>query len=103
MVSLRDYSNLSRRDFLYSVLEIEGKELFVGCTHLTANLTDSAPYAGKFTGWEQENLKQSEYLLTKIEELSQGRPQAIMGDFNFSPGVPNQGIEANFEKKFFSF
>ncbi|MBI2519800.1 MAG: endonuclease/exonuclease/phosphatase family protein [Bdellovibrio sp.] len=103
MVSLRDYSTLSRRDLLYGVFEVEKKEVFVGCTHLTANLTDSAPYAGKFSGWEQENLKQSEYLLTKIEQLAAGRPQAIMGDFNFSPAVPSQGIEANFEKSLLAF
>ncbi|OFZ12963.1 MAG: hypothetical protein A2X86_09045 [Bdellovibrionales bacterium GWA2_49_15] len=103
MVSMRDYSTLSRRDFLHAMVEVEGKEIFVGCTHLTANLTDSAPYAGKFSGWEQENLKQSEYLISKIEELSHGRPQIIMGDFNFSPGVPSQGIEANFEKSFLAF
>ncbi len=103
MIPMRYYSTLTRRDFLYATLEADGKELFVGCTHLTANFTDTVPYAGPFANWEQENLKQTELILSKLESLAKGKPQAIMGDFNSSPVIPNYKIDGNFERTYSEF
>jgi len=104
LLPLRQYSTLTRRDFLYATIQAsDDKQLFVGCTHLTANLTDSAPYAGAFESWGKENLKQVEYLLPQFETLAAGLPMAIMGDFNFGPSYTHSNIQANFEDSYQSF
>ena len=89
-----DDSTLSRRGALTVTLE-SGEEVF--CTHLTANLTN-VPYTGKFGSWEAENKVQSEYLAEAA--LMAPRGSILMGDFNFSPDFPEDGIEGEFAESY---
>lgn len=89
-----DDSTLSRRGALKATLE-SGEEVF--CTHLSANLTN-VPYTGKFGSWEGENKVQAEYLAEKALMAREG--SIILGDFNFSPSMPEVGVDGDLEENY---
>ncbi|MBI2519154.1 MAG: endonuclease/exonuclease/phosphatase family protein [Bdellovibrio sp.] len=103
LTSMRELSTLTRRDFLYAEVDLPGGALFVGCTHPSANLAQSAPYTGPFRDWEEENAQQMKFIDEKISLLAAGKPMAILGDFNFGPSFPEQNIVGEFEKNYWDF
>ena len=63
-------ATLTNRGALYASVSVNGKEHFVGCTHLTANLIVSAPYANDppYTKGDIVVYKREVYTITHIEE-----------------------------------
>ncbi len=103
LTSMRELSTLTRRDFLYAEVDLPGGPLFVGCTHPSANLSQSAPYTGPFRDWEEENAQQMKFIDEKISQLANSKPMAILGDFNFGPTFSEQEIVGEFEKNYCDF
>lgn len=91
VIDLSDISFLNRRAALYA--EVDGKA--VVCTHLTANLDGTAPYAGKFANWSEENAAQVQKLL---KETQTEKPTFLMGDFNCGFKDEANGLEGEFEE-----
>lgn len=91
VIDMSDISFLNRRAALYA--EVDGKA--VVCTHLTADLDGTAPYAGKFANWSEENLAQVEKLL---KETDSAKPTFLMGDFNCGFKDEANGLEDEFEQ-----
>ena len=91
IIDMSNISFLNRRAALYA--EVDGKA--VVCTHLTADLDGTAPYAGKFANWSEENLAQVEKLL---KETDSSKPTYLMGDFNCGFKDEANGLEDEFEK-----
>src|SRR5690606_30482656 len=65
--SMEDFtsiSTLNRRRALKATLDIDGKDLTVYCGHLSADLSKTVPYTGKFNSWAEENSVQISTLMT---------------------------------------
>lgn len=79
-IDLKEISTLNRRGALQARIEIDGKSLDVMCTHISADLTNTAPYTGPYQSWGQENAAQ----LKKLLDISRHSvlPKVFMGDFN---------------------
>lgn len=92
VLDFSDISTLSRRQSLYS--EIDGVGVY--CTHLSANLENDAPYAGKFSSWGEENFAQAKRLSSLA--LEKTVPTVLMGDFNCGYSIPGTGIEEDLAK-----
>jgi len=109
------YSTTVNRGTIYATLKVNRQEMLTFCTHLTANLTTSAPYVGSVpykgnlrfkNGWAKENyfqtLKMVELgeVISALESMKPGpwkkMPQVFMGDFNFGPNIRKYGIEGDF-------
>lgn len=103
LTSMRALSTLTRRDFLYAEVDLPGGPLFVGCTHPSANFTQTAPYTGPFRDWEEENAQQMKLVDGTITQLASGKPIALLGDFNFGPTFAEQNIVGDFEKNYWDF
>ncbi|TDJ06083.1 MAG: hypothetical protein E2O68_05495 [Deltaproteobacteria bacterium] len=116
---LSKYSTTVNRGVIYASLKINGQEMLALCTHLTANLTTSAPYVGSVpykgdlefkNGWAKENyfqtLKMIELgeVIAALESMKPGpwkkMPQVYMGDFNFGPNLRKYGIHGDFENSY---
>ena len=87
-----DIATLNRRRALHADVSFQDTDVRVYCTHLTANLDDTAPYPGAFGGWAEENLAQVDRLLEHAG--SHDGPVAILGDLNTGPAVPSAGLVA---------
>lgn len=106
-IDMANKATLTNRGALYASVSVDGKEHFVGCTHLTANLIVSAPYANDppYTkgdvnfenGWENENYFQMGKMLDEFKKMASGNPTYLMGDFNCSIKDMAHGIYADFE------
>jgi endonuclease/exonuclease/phosphatase family metal-dependent hydrolase len=68
-------ASLTYRSYIQAF--IPAHEVTVVCTHLTASL--SAPYAGSYSGYEEEQAQQVDQLVT---ELDTGQRIILMGDLN---------------------
>jgi endonuclease/exonuclease/phosphatase family metal-dependent hydrolase len=116
---LSKYSTTVNRGIIYATLEVNNQEMLALCTHLTANLTTSAPYVGSVpykgnlefkNGWAKENYFQTLKLIelgeviAALESMKPGpwkkMPQVFMGDFNFGPSLRKYGIQGDFEKSY---
>lgn len=86
----------SRRRVLLSSMKVGAKEVTVGCTHLTANLSRSVPYTGEFTGWATENLAQVKELIKQTKHIQ--KPLILAGDYNCSIKDQERGIKSEFSK-----
>lgn len=95
VIDFSDISFLNRRAALYAEVEHGGKDHAVVCTHLTANLDGTAPYAGKFENWSEENSAQVEQL---IGNTKSDKPTYLMGDFNCGFKDESNGLESEFEE-----
>jgi endonuclease/exonuclease/phosphatase family metal-dependent hydrolase len=95
VIDFSEISFLNRRAALVADVEYEGKDHKVVCTHLTANLDGTAPYAGRFDSWSQENIAQVEKL---IKETESEKPTYLMGDFNCGFKDEANGLEDEFEE-----
>lgn len=95
VIDFSDISFLNRRSALYAEVEHGGKNHALVCTHLTANLDGTAPYAGQFENWSQENIAQVERLLS---ETKSDKPTYLMGDFNCGFEDQTNGLESEFEE-----
>lgn len=89
LLNMSDISTLSRRSALKASVEDVGN---IYCTHLSANLEDEAPYAGKFNSWGEENYAQAEKLLE--DALDADEPTAMMGDFNCGHAVSGTNLSS---------
>ena len=90
-----DIATLNRRRALYGTVDVEGEPARVYCTHLSANLDDTAPYPGPFDSWGAENLAQTERLVEHAAQYSGA--VALTGDFNcsFDGGTYDAEAEAS--------
>lgn len=91
-VDFTDIATLNRRRALYADVQLDGEDLRVYCTHLTAALDSTAPYPGAFDSWSAENLAQVERLVEHAEAFD--GPVVLLGDFNTGPAVPAAGLQA---------
>jgi len=94
--SIADFSSIStlnRRRALKATLDVEGKNVDVYCTHLSADLSRTVPYTGKFDSWIEENMAQINQLMEHAA-VSASR-SIIMGDFNC--GFASPGIDSELE------
>ena len=89
-------STLNRRNILISDIKIKEIDYQVGCTHLTANLTKTAPYVGQNGSFENENLKQIDEIINQLDKNR--HPTILMGDFNCSIKIKKENIDPDFEK-----
>jgi len=89
LLNMSDISALSRRSALKANIEDIGN---VYCTHLSANLINDAPYAGKFESWVEENFAQAERLVT--DALDKSGATALLGDFNCGNEIPGTNLSA---------
>lgn len=113
--SMSEYSTTVNRGAIYASLKVNGQEMLTFCTHLTANLTTSAPYVGSVpykgklefkNGWAKENYFQTMKLvelgevISALDMMARGpwkkMPQVFMGDFNFGPNLRKYGILGDF-------
>ena len=94
-IDLADISTLNKRAALVAELSTGER---IACTHLTANLSDSVSYAGKFSSWKEENEKQIERLIESYDKSKQ--KIYVAGDFNcsFSTGGLKGDWEDNCQK-----
>ncbi len=79
VLDLSDIATLNRRQALYVDVPMEGGDTRVYCTHLSADLSEVAPYPGPFSSWGEENAAQVDALLAHAEGLES---VALVGDFN---------------------
>jgi endonuclease/exonuclease/phosphatase family metal-dependent hydrolase len=94
-IDLKDVSTLNRRGAIQAVANIKGKKIQVLCTHLTADLSATVPYAGVFRDWEQENGEQMDRLLQVANQKLY--PTIFLGDFNCGFEDPIAGILGELE------
>jgi endonuclease/exonuclease/phosphatase family metal-dependent hydrolase len=88
-------STLNRRGALLANVGIGEKEITIMCAHLSADLSQTAPYTGSYSSWAQENAVQLGKLLSKSEETSDST--ILMGDFNCGWENLSQGLEGELE------
>ncbi len=92
---MRSLSTTTHRGALLAQVHDGQREIFIGCTHLTADLKN-VPYAGHHQSWELENVAQADALILKMDSFGASGPQLLMGDFNC--GFLGRGLDAEFEK-----
>ena len=85
MLDFTEQATLNRRRAYYADVDVAGTDVRVYCTHLTADLSKTAPYPGPFASWEEENETQMELLLEHAANFD--GPVVLAGDFNCS--LPN--------------
>ena len=90
ILDLSDISTLNKRAALVVTLH-SGES--IACTHLTANLTSSVAYAGKFSSWKEENKKQIEKLVNFQKKNT--KETILTGDFNCAFG--NADLDPDWE------
>jgi endonuclease/exonuclease/phosphatase family metal-dependent hydrolase len=95
VIDLSDISFLSRRQVLRVNITKAGKSHQIACTHLTANLDGTAPYAGSFANWGEENLAQVDRLLKETSKSN--KATHLLGDFNCSVQDVGADVESEFE------
>ena len=82
-LNFTDIATLNRRRALHAEISVDGQDVRVYCTHLTAMLDGQAPYPGAFDSWADENLAQVDRLLEHAAEHD--GPVVIAGDLNTGP------------------
>ncbi|MBT7767705.1 MAG: hypothetical protein HN730_11160 [Bdellovibrionales bacterium] len=95
LIDMSTISTLTRRGALVVTVKERDKNIDLLCTHLTADLDSTAPYAGQLSGWREENEKQVVYLLGRMKDRNDS--QILMGDFNCSFADPKNSINGEFE------
>lgn len=93
-LELADISTGTRRRVLFSDIDIAGKKVTIGCTHLTANLSRSVPYTGEFTSWEMENFEQVKQMINATKDIK--HPLLLAGDFNCSQRDTARNVMSQF-------
>lgn len=96
VLDFSDISFLSRRAALKAVVKKNGRENQLYCTHLTANLDGTAPYAGALSGYREENLSQVDRMIKDSQESD--IPTFLLGDFNCSKKNVSADVEGEFEE-----
>ena len=79
VLDFSDIATLNRRQALYVDVAWDEGTTRVYCTHLSADLSEIAPYPGSFASWGEENAAQIDALLQHAEGLES---VALVGDFN---------------------
>ncbi|MFT5455605.1 MAG: endonuclease/exonuclease/phosphatase family metal-dependent hydrolase [Myxococcota bacterium] len=80
-------STTNRRGVLHTVADVNGVDVDVYCTHLTANLYP-LPYTGTAEDWAAEQGVQVDSMLAYIEATrTSGNPMVLMGDMNNGPAT----------------
>ena len=100
---LSKVSTLTHRGIIYADLSFDSKNFFMACTHLTANLSKAAPYAGSFSGWEEENRNQVSQLIELANIKGKSKIKVLMGDMNAGPSIKSANINGDFEKSYNNF
>jgi endonuclease/exonuclease/phosphatase family metal-dependent hydrolase len=95
-VDLSSVSTLNRRRALTATVSLGDEDVAVGCTHLAADLTETAPYPGPFASWADENRAQVELLLELDQKGSE--PRIWLGDFNCSFADLAREVGGEFEE-----
>lgn len=103
VLDLQDDSTLIRRAALYAQVSEQSGQKHVLCTHLTANLDNTAPYTGHFASWSEEALFQTSKIIDFMEKKSSQEEEYLMGDFNCSLARAQTGVSGDFEKSCESF
>ncbi|MEL6346909.1 MAG: endonuclease/exonuclease/phosphatase family protein [Myxococcota bacterium] len=85
-VDFTDIATLNRRRALFADVTLSEETVRIYCTHLSANLDQTAPYPGPFESWEEENLHQALRLIEHAQDFD--GPVIIAGDFNTGPAGP---------------
>lgn len=96
--SMEDFSaisTLNRRRALKATIDVDGSNLTVYCAHLSADLSRTVPYTGKYESWAKENEAQVTQLMSNAARTS--RQVVVMGDFNcgFAAAGIDPELEAN--------
>ncbi|MFT5682436.1 MAG: endonuclease/exonuclease/phosphatase family metal-dependent hydrolase [Myxococcota bacterium] len=87
VLDLSDIATLNRRQALYVDVPLAEGTARVYCTHLSADLSEIAPYPGPFASWGEENAAQIDALLAHAAGLEH---VALVGDFNC--GMDGDGL-----------
>ena len=91
VIDLSDLSTLNRRRALVAELEASGGPVTVACTHLSADLSGTAPYPGSHGSWGAENAAQVEHLVAALAD----RPAVVLaGDVNCGLADDAAGLDA---------
>jgi endonuclease/exonuclease/phosphatase family metal-dependent hydrolase len=90
-IDFTEQSTLNRRRAYFMDVPTGEEKVRVYCTHLTADLSKTAPYPGKFASWEEENRVQAEALIEHANEYN--GPVVMAGDFNCSLPSEANGVE----------
>ena len=94
-IDLSEQSTLNRRGVYYMDVPSGDETARVYCTHLTAELSKTAPYPGKYASWEEENRVQTELLIEHANEYN--GPVVMAGDFNCSLPSEANGVQGEHE------
>jgi len=97
LLDLKDKSTTNHRVVLFATVEIAGRQLALGCTHLTANLT-GVPYTGQYSSWQEENYEQVAGMISFAETYADSQPIYLAGDFNCSFANETMGVDGDFEE-----
>ena len=94
VLDFSDIATLNRRQALYIDVPFDAGTTRVYCTHLSADLSEIAPYPGPFASWGEENAAQVDALLAHAEGQES---VALVGDFNCGmegPGLTGELSES---------
>ena len=91
VIDLSDLSTLNRRRALVAEVEADGGPVTVACAHLSADLSDTAPYPGAHGSWAAENASQVDAL---VEALADRPAVVLAGDFNCGAADDAVGLDA---------
>jgi endonuclease/exonuclease/phosphatase family metal-dependent hydrolase len=93
-----DDSSGNHRGALYAEVTLKNDTLVVGCTHPTANLSDTIPYPanGKYGSWEAENRFMQEQMIAYVNRKAGDKPIIFGGDFNCSIANASNAVDADY-------
>ena len=99
-IDMGKVSSTIRRGSLWAIFESKPKNLFLSCSHFSANFEGSIPYTGHKKSRAHENRLQMGQLIDRSLVLGRGFYQVHAGDFNSSPALPAAGIDASFPNSY---
>jgi endonuclease/exonuclease/phosphatase family metal-dependent hydrolase len=93
-----DDSSANHRGALYAQINLNNQAHVVGCTHPTANLSQTIDYptSGKHGSWEGENRFMQEQMIAFANNKAGDNPILFAGDFNCSIANASNGVDADF-------
>ena len=96
---LVDDSTSNHRGALYAEIQLNKQTQVVGCTHPTADLSDTIDYptSGKHGSWEGENRFMLEQMIAFANAKAGDNPIIFAGDFNCSIANAANGVSGEFD------